>query len=244
MVNLLADINFAIDNVTIGAGTAMGVSLAIIKLVKFFRDKKAAKAGDTDIVEDEPWDKDEDRCKRDPISQMAALELQSQIQGYIEHILHSIEGADRVVIHKFHNGGKYHTGVSTQKMRLVYEASLPGYMMNNEIAGESFNLEKMGGILKKIVDNRYLFLKMEEDKDVLGFTPYFQILREEGVAANHLSILRSGGEWRNIGMLSIHFIKDKKHSLTEKEKMIITKARRDISLLLVGDTKGYPKNHI
>ena len=37
--------------------------------------------------------------------------------------LNAIDGADRVVIHKFHNGGKYHTGVSTQKMKLVYEGS-------------------------------------------------------------------------------------------------------------------------
>lgn len=194
------------------------------------------------------WDHKEDPKKqdpRDPITVNSALELQSQIQGYIEYLLNAVEGADRVLIHKFHNGGKYHTGVSTQKMKLVYEACRHrGFKVDNEMSGADFVLEKMGGILKKVVDNRYLHLTIKEDKDKYCFTPYFQLLQEDGVEANHLSILRSNGQWRNIGLLSIHFIKSKKETLTEKEMMIIAKARRDISLLLVGDIKGYPKNHI
>jgi len=193
------------------------------------------------------WDK-ESRKKdpEDPITLNTALELQSQIQGYCEYILNAIDGADRVVIHKFHNGGKYHTGVSTQKMKLVYQAArVKGFRIDNEISGADFNLEKMGGILKKVVDNRYIYLTMKEDKEQYGFTPYFQLLQEDGVEANHLSILRSGNEqYRNIGLLSIHFIKRKKKSLNERERMLLAKARRDIQMLLVGDVKGYPKNHI
>lgn len=194
------------------------------------------------------WEVNERRKKdpNDPITVNTALELQSQIQGYCEYLLNAIDGADRVVIHKFHNGGKYHTGVSTQKMKLVYEAArAKGFRIDNEISGADFNLEKMGGILKKVVDNRYLHLTMREDKEQYGFTPYFQLLQEDGVEANHLAILRSGQEkYRNIGLLSLHFIKRKKKSLTEKERMILAKARRDIQMLLVGDVKGYPKNHI
>ena len=86
---------------------------------------------------------------------------------------------------------------------------------------------------------------MKEDKEEYGFTPYFQLLQEDGVEANHLAILRSGKEkYRNIGLISIHFIKRKKKSLTDKERMILAKARRDIQMLLVGDVKGYPKNHL
>ena len=194
------------------------------------------------------WEVNERRKKdpKDPITVNTALELQSQIQGYVEYLLNAIDGADRVVIHKFHNGGKYHTGVSTQKMKLVYEAArTKGFRIDNEISGTDFNLEKMGGILKKVVDNRYLHLTMKEDKEQYGFTPYFQLLQEDGVEANHLAILRSGQEkYRNIGLLSIHFIKRKKKSLNDKERMILAKARRDIQMLLVGDVKGYPKNHI
>jgi len=193
------------------------------------------------------WDNEgRKRDPRDPITVNTALELQTQIQGYIEYLLSAIDGADRVVIHKFHNGGKYHTGVSTQKMKLVYEAArAKGFRIDNEISGPDFNLEKMGGILKKVVDNRYLHLTMREDKEQYGFTPYFQLLQEDGVEANHLAILRSGNEqYRNIGLLSIHFIKRKKKSLNDKEKMLLAKARRDIQMLLVGDVKGYPKNHI
>ena len=196
----------------------------------------------------ERWYNSEDRVKdpSDPITQNTALELQSQIQGYIEYLLNAIDGADRVVIHKFHNGGKYHTGVSTQKMKLVYEAArTKGFRIDNEISGTDFNLEKMGGIIKKVVDKRYLHLIMKEDKEEYGFTPYFQLLQEDGVEANHLAILRSGKEkYRNIGLLSIHFIKRKKKSLSDKERMIFAKARRDIQMLLVGDIKGYPKNHL
>ena len=194
------------------------------------------------------WYHAEDREKdpSDPITQNTALELQSQIQGYLEYLLSAIDGADRVVIHKFHNGGKYHTGVSTQKMKLVYEAArTKGFRIDNEMSGTDFNLEKMGGIIKKVVDKRYLHLTMKEDKVLYGFTPYFQLLQEDGVEANHLAILRSGREkYRNIGLLSIHFIKRKKKSLNDKERMILAKARRDIQMLLVGDVKGYPKNHL
>lgn len=194
------------------------------------------------------WEANEKRKKdpQDPITLNTALELQSSIQGYCEYLLNAIDGADRVVIHKFHNGGKYHTGVSTQKMKLVYEAARnKGFRIDNEISGTDFNLEKMGGILKKVVDNRYLHLTIREDKELYGFTPYFQLLQEDGVEANHLAILRSGQEkYRNIGLLSVHFIKRKKKSLNDKERMLLAKARRDIQMLLVGDVKGYPKNHI
>ena len=243
--------------------TASGLSVAgITYLVKRYNSNKPEKP---EIVKDamtgikyeltkseikdgiHRWDR-ERRSKdpKDPITINTALELQTQIQGYIEYLLSAIDGADRVVIHKFHNGGKYHTGVSTQKMKLVYEAArYKGFRIDNEISGTDFNLEKMGGILKKVVDKRYLHLTMREDKEQYGFTPYFQLLQEDGVEANHLAILRSGNEqYRNIGLLSVHFIKRKKKSLTEKEQMLLAKARRDIQMLLVGDVKGYPKNHI
>ena len=97
-----------------------------------------------------------DQIPKDPIN-ATQLELQSQVQGYIENLLDALK-ADRVLIHKFHNGGKYHTGVSTQKMKLVYEATKKrGRRIINELAGGAFVLEKMGGILKKVVDNKYWF---------------------------------------------------------------------------------------
>jgi len=179
---------------------------------------------------------------KDPIN-ATQLELQSQVQGYIENLLDALK-ADRVIIHKFHNGGKYHTGVSTQKMKLVYEATKKrGRRIVNELAGGAFVLEKMGGILKKVVDNKYLHLIMSTHREEFSMTPYFQIMEDDDVAANHLSILRSNGRWRNIGLLSIHFFETKK-SLTAKEELIVSAARRDISLLLVGDTKGYPENQL
>jgi len=99
--------------------------------------------------------------------------------------------------------------------------------------------------LKKVVDKRYLHLTMKEDKKKYEFTPYFQLLEEDGVEANHLRILRSGRDtYRNIGLLSIHFIKRKKRSINQKEIMLIDKAVRDIQLLLVDDLKGYPHNNI
>ena len=179
---------------------------------------------------------------KDPIN-ATQLELQSQVQGYIENLLDALK-ADRVIIHKFHNGGKYHTGVSTQKMKLVYEATKKrGRRIVNELAGGAFVLEKMGGILKKVVDNKYLYLIMSTHREEFSMTPYFQIMEDDDVAANHLSILRSNGKWRNIGVLSIHWFEPKK-TLTAKETMRVQDAQTHISLLLVGDTKGYPANQI
>ena len=129
-------------------------------------------------------------------------------------------------------------------MKLVYEATKKrGRRIINELAGGAFVLEKMGGILKKVVDNKYLHLIMSTHREEFSMTPYFQIMEDDDVAANHLSILRSNGKWRNIGLLSIHFFEPKK-SLTAKEELIVSAARRDISLLLVGDTKGYPENQL
>ena len=128
----------------------------------------------------------------------------------------------------------------------MYQASrYKYYKIDNELNGGEFNLEKTGSILKKVVDKRYLHLTMKEDKKQYEFTPYFRLLEEDGVEANHLRILRSGRDtYRNIGLLSIHFIKRKKRSINQKEIMLIDKAVRDIQLLLVDDLKGYPHNNI
>ena len=186
------------------------------------------------------------RVKDDAITANDQLQKQTDIQGRIERLLGEIDGADRVIIHKFHNGGKFYGGKSTQKMALVYQASrYKYYKIDNELNGGEFNLEKTGSILKKVVDKRYLHLTMKEDKKKYEFTPYFQLLEEDGVEANHLRILRSGRDtYRNIGLLSIHFIKRKKRSINQKEIMLIDKAVRDIQLLLVDDLKGYPHNNI
>ncbi len=92
---------------------------------------------------------------------------------------------------------------------------------------------------------KYLFINLRDikDRETYCFTPYFQILDDDGVSANHLSILRSNGRYRNIGVLSIHFF-NKRGNLSPKEMMIISKARRDIALMLIGDINGYPKNLI
>ena len=186
------------------------------------------------------------KSKDDPITANEQLQKQADIQGRIERLLGEIDGADRVIIHKFHNGGKFYGGQSTQKMALVYQASrYKYYRVDNELNGGEFNLEKTGSILKKVVDKRYLHLTMKEDKKKYEYTPYFQLLEEDGVEANHLRILRSGRDtYRNIGLLSIHFIKRKKRSINQKEIMLIDKAVRDIQLLLVDDLKGYPHKNI
>jgi hypothetical protein len=86
---------------------------------------------------------------------------------------------------------------------------------------------------------------MKGDKEKYKHTIYFQILEEDGVEANHLRIIRSGREtYRNIGLLSIHFIKRKKKGLSEREIRLIDESVRDIQLLLVQDLKGYPKHQI
>ena len=189
-----------------------------------------------------------DRRKKaadDKITANEQLEKQTKIQAQIERLLEGIQ-ADRVIIHKFHNGGKFYTERSTQKMAVVYQASrYQYYKLDNELSGGDFNLEKMGSILKKVVDKGYLHLTINEGKAKYKYTHYFQILEEDGVESNHLRILRSGRDtYRNIGLLSIHFIKRKKRSINEREIMLIDKTVREIQQLLVNDHKGYPKNHI
>ena len=204
---------------------------------KVFNNKK--------VIISQPEPETRRKEQGDPITLNEQLEKQTRIQALIERLLEGIN-ADRVIIHKFHNGGKFYTEKSTQKMAVVYQASRYKYFkLDNEINGGEFNLEKMGSILKKVVDKRYLHLTIDKDKDIYKYTPYFQYLEEDGVESNHLRILRSGRDtYRNIGLLSIHFIKHKKRSINEREIMLVDKTVREIQQLLVNDHKGYPKNHI
>jgi hypothetical protein len=199
-----------------------------------------------DKVEDYIEPERREKAADDKITENEQLQKQAEIQAKLERLLGAVDGADRVIIHKFHNGGKFYTEQSTQKMAVVYQASrYKYYKIDNELNGGNFNLEKMGGILKKVVDKRYLHLTMKEDKEKYKHTIYFQILEEDGVEANHLRIIRSGREtYRNIGLLSIHFIKRKKKGLSEREIRLIDESVRDIQLLLVQDLKGYPKHQI
>ncbi len=199
----------------------------------------------TDKVDEYIEPENRKKIEDDAITANAQLEKQTQIQARIERLLGEIEGADRVIIHKFHNGGKFYTEQCTQKMAVVYQASrYKYYKIDNELNGGNFNLEKMGGILKKVVDKRYLHLTMDKDKDKYKHTPYYQILEDDGVEANHLRIIRSGREtYRNIGLLSIHFIKRKKKGLTVREIRLIDNAVNAIQLLLVNDNKGYPEHY-
>lgn len=224
-------------------GPVIGMILTSIKDRLRFNKIVEQPAGSVeDHIEPERRFKAED----DAITANEQLQKQTEIQAKIERLLGAVDGADRIIIHKFHNGGRFYTEQSTQKMAVVYQASrYKYYKIDNELNGGNFNLEKMGGILKKVVDKRYLHLTMKGDKEKYKHTTYFQILEEDGVEANHLRIIRSGREtYRNIGLLSIHFIKRKKKGLSEREIRLIDEAVRDIQLLLVKDLKGYPKHQI
>ena len=221
------------------AGPIIGMVLSGIK--NWITGNKITEEQCRIILEPETRTKEEN----DPVTSDEQLEKQTRIQALIERLLEGIS-ADRVIIHKFHNGGKFYTERCTQKMAVVYQASRYKYFkLDNEINGGDFNLEKMGSILKKVVDKRYLHLTIDKDKDKYQYTPYFQYLEEDGVEANHLRILRSGRDtYRNIGLLSIHFIKHKKRSINEREIMLVDKTVREIQLLLTDDHKGYPKDFI
>lgn len=219
------------------------IGIALPKIWEWIRNKNAEEPAAS--VEEVMTPEERQKASDDMITANAQLEKQAQIQARIERLLGAIDGADRVVIHKFHNGGKFYTEQSTQKMAVVYQASrYKYYKIDNDLNGGNFNLEKMGGILKKVVDKRYLHLTIDKDRDKYKHTPYFHILEEDGVEANHLRIIRSGREtYRNIGLLSIHFIKRKKKGLTVREIRLIDDAVNAIQLLLVNDDKGYPEHY-
>ncbi len=213
-------------------------------ILNWIKDKKAADQHRR--VDDHIEPERRRRATDDAITANDQLDKQAEIQAKIERLLGAIDDADRIIIHKFHNGGKFYTEQSTQKMAVVYQASRHKYFkIDNELNGGNFNLEKMGGILKKVVDKRYLHLTMKEDKEKYKHTTYFQILEDDGVEANHLRIIRSGREtYRNIGLLSIHFIKRKKKGLNQREIRLIDETVHSIQRLLVKDLKGYPKHQI
>lgn len=156
------------------------------------------------------------------------IKIQNNID---ENIITAIEflreelDADRVVIQEFHNGGKYFSGSSQQKLSISYETCKKG-VSSIFRKFQNVRVSALCNIIKRSMTNDIL-INLEEEK-----CPYSYDLQTHGTTTSAFTILKTLTN-RKIGLLSIHYVNRNKTKLTEKEKDLITSQRRIISGYLV-----------
>lgn len=156
------------------------------------------------------------------------IKIQNNID---ENIITAIEflreelDADRVLIQEFHNGGKYFSGSSQQKLSISYESCKKG-ISSIFRKFQNVRVSAMCNIIKRAMTDDIL-VKLEDEK-----CPYSYDLQTHGTTTSAFTILKTLTN-RKIGLLSIQYVNRNKTKLTEKEKDLITSQRRIISGYLV-----------
>lgn len=156
------------------------------------------------------------------------IKLQNNVD---ENIITAIEflreelGADRVLIQEFHNGGKYFSGSSQQKLSISYESCRKG-ISSIFRKFQNVRVSAMCNIIKRAMTDDIL-VNLEDEK-----CPYSYDLQTNGTTTAAFTILKTLTN-RKIGLLSIQYVNRNKTKLTEKEKDLINSQRRIISGYLV-----------
>lgn len=133
--------------------------------------------------------------------------------------------ADRVVIQEFHNGGKYFSGSSQQKLSITYESCRKG-VSSIFRKFQNVRVSALCGIIKRSMSDDIL-INLEAEP-----CPYSLDLQSHGTECAAFTIIKTLTK-RNIGVLSIHYVNRSKPKFTEKEKDLINSQRRIISGYLV-----------
>lgn len=133
-------------------------------------------------------------------------------------------GANRVFIAQFHNGGKFYTGQSMQKLSVVYEEHTPGtYPMIRVMQNVPLSTCLY---VKDIIDNKYAIDDVSEITDIVSKTFYFEF----GVKSAIGLPLYSGE--RVIGVLILHYT-DKKIKFKPTDLALLRDQCKSLNSLLV-----------
>ena len=160
--------------------------------------------------------------KYDPIK--AQNNIDENIITAIDYLREELK-ADRVVIQEFHNGGKYFSGSSQQKLSITYESCRKG-VSSIFRKFQNVRVSALCSIIKRAMSDNIL-INLEAET-----CPYSLDLQSHGTECAAFTIIKTLTK-RNIGLLSVHYVNRNKPKFTEKEKDLINSQRRIISGYLV-----------
>jgi len=190
------------DNIfTIFNTIIAGVTAAIIILLKYYLNIR--------------------KCY-DPVT--AQNNVDENVMAAIEYIQQELD-ADRVIIQEFHNGGKYFSGSSQQKLSVTYEFCKKG-VSSVFRRFQNVRVSALSNILKHSITNQ-IHVNLDNEKCAYSYD-----LQTHGTTNAVFTILKTLTN-KNIGLLSIHYVNRSKKNLTEKQKELIDRQKRIISGYLV-----------
>jgi len=162
------------------------------------------------------------RLKCDPIE--AQNNVDENIMAAIDFLCKGLD-ADRIVIQEFHNGEKYFSGNSQQKLSISYELCKKG-VSSIFRKFQNVRVSALSNIIKQSMTDQIL-VQLDSEK-----CSYSYDLQTHGTTSAAFTILKTLTN-KNIGILSIHYVNRNKTKLTEKEKELINRQSRIISGYLV-----------
>lgn len=162
------------------------------------------------------------RKKCDPIE--AQNNVDENIMTAIEFLCQELD-ADRIIIQEFHNGGKYFSGNSQQKLSITYERCKRG-VSSIFRRFQNVRVSALSNILKHSMTDQIL-VQLDDERCAYSYD-----LQTHGTTSAAFTILKTLTN-KNIGLLSIHYVNRSKTKLTEREKDLINRQRRIISGYLV-----------
>ncbi len=158
----------------------------------------------------------------DPVT--AQNNVDENVMTAIEYIQQELD-ADRVIIQEFHNGGKYFSGNSQQKLSVTYEFCKKG-VSSVFRRFQNVRVSALSNILKHSITNQ-IHVNLDDEKCAYSYD-----LQTNGTTNAVFTILKTLTN-KNIGLLSIHYVNRSKKNLTEKQKDMIDRQKRIISGYLV-----------
>jgi len=158
----------------------------------------------------------------DPVT--AQNTVDENVMAAIEYIQKELD-ADRVIIQEFHNGGKYFSGSSQQKLSITYEICRKG-ISSVFRRFQNVRVSALSNILKHSITNQ-IHVNLDEEKCAYSYD-----LQTHGTTNAVFTILKTLTN-KNIGLLSIHYVNRDNNNLTEEQKDLVDRQKRIISGYLV-----------
>jgi len=157
------------------------------------------------------------RCY-DPVA--AQNTVDENVMAAIEYIQQELD-ADRVIIQEFHNGGKYFSGSSQQKLSITYEFCRKG-ISSVFRRFQNVRVSALSNILKHSITNQ-IHVNLDDEKCAYSYD-----LQTHGTTNAAFTILKTLTN-KNIGLLSIHYVNRDNIALTDKQKELVDRQRKIIS---------------
>lgn len=157
------------------------------------------------------------RCY-DPVA--AQNTVDENVMAAIEYIQQELD-ADRVIIQEFHNGGKYFSGSSQQKLSITYEICRKG-ISSVFRRFQNVRVSALSNILKHSITNQ-IHVDLDDEKCAYSYD-----LQTHGTTNAVFTILKTLTN-KNIGLLSIHYVNRDNFSLTDNQRELVDRQRKIIS---------------